>query len=288
MLPPRRAALPLGTSSLGACGALLPREPRPVEGSRGSRPARRSCVPSLPTGGGGSLHRRSGGRERGGGSVQWGSIEAGREAGRTSSCGCAAVRADRRVGGGLRGRAAAGADRRRGRDLERALLPPRVGGGGGPGRPLVEPLAETVHVEGRRTRAAGRGTASRSARPPSPALIDGLAVSDLAQTTVDPNRPGVPRGRSPELVLLAEKRREDRIRARGSAASSAGLARGLRRQPVRPTRAGVRRVQLPPGRRGSPLFAAASTVRIASVGERQLGWYGATTTSTRWNSLRSE
>lgn len=65
MLPPRRAALPLGTSSLGACGALLPREPRPVEGSRGSRPARRSCVPSLPTGGGGSLHRRSGGRERG-------------------------------------------------------------------------------------------------------------------------------------------------------------------------------------------------------------------------------
>jgi hypothetical protein len=195
VLPPRRAALPLGTSSLGACGALLPREPRPVEGSRSSRRARRSGLHRCPQGVEWSLYRGSGREGKVGGSVQWGSIETGREAGRKSSCGCTAVRADRREGGGLRGRAAAGADRRRGRYLERALRPPRGGGGGGgPGRPLVEPLAETVHVEGRRTRAAGRGTASRSARPPSPALIDGLAVSDLAQTAVDPNRPGVPRG----------------------------------------------------------------------------------------------
>lgn len=265
MLPPRRAALPLGTSSLGACGALLPREPRPVEGSRGSRPARRSCVPSLPTGGGGSLHRRSGGRERGGGSVQWGSVETGRAAGRTSPCGCAAVRADRRVGGGLRGRAVAGADRRRGRDLERALRPPRVGGGGGPGRPLVEPLAETVNVEGRRTRAAGRGTASRSARLPSPALIDGLAVSDLAQTAVDPNRPGVPRG------PLA-RARASRPEAPGRPDPRARVRSVVRRAGARPTTparpAGPRRR---PPRPGTPGPSREPAVRGGLDGQDRLG-----------------
>lgn len=288
MLPPRRAALPLGTSSLGACGALLPREPRPVEGSRSFPAASTVRAPPLSAVSGGEAPQRERREGMVDGSVQWGSVETGRAAGRTSSCGCAAVRADRRVGGGLRGRAAAGADRRRGRDLDHALLPPESAAVRG--LPSVEPLAQTVHVEGRRTWAAGRGTASRSARPPSPALIDGLAVSDLAQTAVDLDRPGVP----PRPLARARASRRD---APGGPAPRAGPQRrplGWREAYdagpllIRPARSGVRRVEGRPGRPESPLFATASTVRIASVGERQLGWYGATTTSTRWNSLRSE
>ncbi|PPG48495.1 hypothetical protein C5C24_16095 [Rathayibacter sp. AY2B3] len=250
------------------------------------------------------------------------------------------------------------------------------------GLPLVEPLAETVHVEGAtdvgsRTR---NGVAEhRGARLPSLALIDGLAVSDLAQTVFDPARfssfrravvaadhalrlvdeggsplltreellrrhaelppgsrgrttsaaviafadpasetplesisrvavhvgglpalvlqhpvrdqdglagivdfffeeasvigeadgdhkytdPAFLRGRSPEQMLLAEKRREDRLRARVRSVVRWGWREAYEVRPllVRLSRAGVRRVEGTPNRRGSRLFTAASTVR---------------------------
>jgi hypothetical protein len=250
------------------------------------------------------------------------------------------------------------------------------------GLPLVEPLAETVHVEGAtdvgsRTR---NGVAEhRGARLPSLALIDGLAVSDLAQTVFDLARfssfrravvaadhalrlvdeggsplltreellrrhaelppgsrgrttsaaviafadpasetplksisrvavhvgglpapvlqhpvrdqdglagivdfffeeasvigeadgdhkytdPAFLRGRSPEQMLLAEKRREDRLRARVRSVVRWGWREAYEVRPllVRLARAGVRRVEGTPNRRGSRLFTAASTVR---------------------------
>ncbi|WP_219817564.1 hypothetical protein, partial [Rathayibacter tritici] len=263
------------------------------------------------------------------------------------------------------------------------------------GLPLVEPLAATVHVEGAtdvgsRTR---NGVAEhRSARLPSLALIDGLAVSDLAQTVFDlarfssfrravvaadhalrlvdddgspllrreellrrhaelppgsrgrttsaaviafadpasetplesisrvaMHRGGLPapvlqhpvrdhdglagvvdfsfeeaevvgeadgdhkysdpaflRGRSPEQVLLAEKRREDRLRARVHGLVRWGWREAYDTRPllVRLARAGVRRVEGTSGRRGNPPFVAASTVMSQDMGDGCVSGHG--------------
>lgn len=261
MLPPRRAALPLGTSSLGACGALLPREPRPAEGSRSSRRARRSCVPSLPTGGGGSLHRGSGGREGGRkravGICRDGACRRSDESVRLrrGTRGPASGRGPPRTSGSGRGstpwprpgaRPSSSASRRR-----------------RSGTPLVEPLAETVHVEGRLTWAAGRGTASRSARPPPPALIDGRAVSDLAQTAVDPNRPGVP----PGPLARARASRRELPGGSGPQRRPLGPTRGLRCPPAdRPADPGPR-----PPRRRTPGPSREPAVRGGLDGQDRLG-----------------
>ncbi|MCM6763091.1 hypothetical protein NB037_11745 [Rathayibacter sp. ZW T2_19] len=263
------------------------------------------------------------------------------------------------------------------------------------GLPLVEPLATVVHVEGAtdvgsRTR---NGVAEhRSARFPTLAVIDGLAVSDLAQTVFDlarfssfrravvaadyalrlvddDGRPllrreellerhadlppgsrgrtasaaviafadaasetplesisrvamhvgGLPapvlqhpvhdaegragvvdfffdevaavgeadgdhkysdaaflNGRTPEEVLLAEKRREDRIRScvRGFARWSWRDAYDVRPLLVRLARVGVRRSEGTPNGRGNQLVRAPSTVRgsVGAEAEGQLGW----------------
>ncbi|MCJ1695317.1 hypothetical protein MT349_05950 [Rathayibacter caricis] len=263
------------------------------------------------------------------------------------------------------------------------------------GLPLVEPLTTTVHVEGAtdvgsRTR---NGVAEhRSARFPTLAMVDGLAVSDLAQTVFDlarfssfrravvaadhalrlvddDGRPllrreellerhadlppgsrgrtasaaviafadpasetplesisrvamhvgGLPApvlqhpihdlggragvvdfffedaavvgeadgdhkyadpafllGRTPEEVLLAEKRREDRLRScvRGFARWSWRDAYDTRPLLVRLARAGVRRIEGTPDRRGNQPVRAPSTVRgsLARRAEGQLGW----------------
>lgn len=226
MLPPRRAALPLGTSSLGACGALLPREPRPVEGSRSSRPARRSCVPRCPQGVGGvsteGAEGGKGGRKRAVGICRDGACRRSDESVRLRS--------------GTRGPAS-------GRG------PPRTSGSGRGSTPWPRPGARPSSSASRRRRsgtppgraargdracrgatdlAAGRGTASRSARPPPPALIDGRAVSDMAQTAVDPNRPGVPRG---PLARARASRRE----APGRPDPRARVRSVVRRAGARPT-----------------------------------------------------
>lgn len=212
MLPPRRAALPLGTSSLGACGALLPREPRPVEGSRGSRPARRSCVPSLPTGDGGSLHRRSGGRERGAEACSGDLSRRG-----VPPVGRVRAAAPRYARAGEWARASADERQRARIDAVAATWSaPFV---------LRESAAAVRDPPGR----AARGDrACRGATDLGSRMRNGVAERASAPTRTDRRtrrlgsgadrrRPGPTRrssGTAPELVLLAEKRREDRLRAR--------------------------------------------------------------------------
>ena len=83
-------------------------------------------------------------------------------------------------------------------------------------------------------------------------------------------------GRTPQEALLAEKRREDRIRScvRGFARWSWRDAYDARPLLVRSARAGVRRVEGTPERRGNPLRQAPSTVggSLAARVEGQLGW----------------
>lgn len=253
MLPPRRAALPLGTSSLGACGALLPREPRPVEGSRGSRPARRSCVPSLPTGGGGSLHRRSSagsGRRAGG------------EGGRMRAVGiCRDEACDRseesaRLRRGMHARTGEWADAsvdERQRERIDAMA-----------RPEPRPSSSAC----RRRRSGDSPWSSRSRRPcmsrgdgpgqPDVVRRRGARVRPHPQLSTDSpsriwRRPSwtwtdtASSGTARPSTCFSTRSAGRTGSARGSAASSAGLARGLRRQPPdRPAGPGRR-----PPRRGT-------------------------------------
>lgn len=194
MLPPRRAALPLGTSSLGACGALLPREPRPVEGSRGSRRARRSGLHRCPQGVGG---------------VSTGGTEGGK-GGRKRAVGICRDGACRRSDESVR-------LRRGTRGPASGRGPPRTSGSGRGSTPWPRPGARPSSSASRRRRSgtplgrAARGDrACRGATDPGSRTWNGVAERSSALTRTD--------RRTRRLGSRADRRRSEPTRRSSGAA----------------------------------------------------------------------